>query len=281
MTSNVRQDARQGIEYQTETAENATESTFRNLRIFNVVMGVFHLLQSLLMVVLSTDFSIPLTTQFLDFNPDAPATEQVMPNMQEVIDLPIAPLVAVFLLLSAVAHFLIAGPFFKNYVNQIKQEVNFFRWYEYAVSSSVMIVALAVFTGITDILFLITLLGLNAAMNFFGHDMESMNRYTPDTHWTPFIFGCLAGIVPWIAIGAYFFGGIGNADIAIPDWVNLAFVVVFLFFNSFAINQFLQYKEIGPWKRYIFGEYGYIVLSLVAKSALAWQVFFGTLQPGG
>jgi hypothetical protein len=41
----------------------------------------------------------------------------------------------------------------------------------------------------------------------------------------------------------------------------------------------LQYKKIGPWKNYLFGERAYIILSLVAKSLLAWQVFAGTLRP--
>jgi hypothetical protein len=39
----------------------------------------------------------------------------------------------------------------------------------------------------------------------------------------------------------------------------------------------LQYRRIGPWRKYVFGEYGYILLSLTAKSALAWQVFAGAL----
>ncbi|MDH5294973.1 MAG: hypothetical protein OEW91_14955, partial [Acidimicrobiia bacterium] len=34
---------------------------------------------------------------------------------------------------------------------------------------------------------------------------------------------------------------------------------------------------IGRWRDYLFGERFYILLSLVAKSALAWQVFGGTL----
>jgi heliorhodopsin len=43
----------------------------------------------------------------------------------------------------------------------------------------------------------------------------------------------------------------------------------------------LQYRRVGPWRDYLYGERGYIVLSLTAKSALAWQVFGGTLAGGG
>jgi hypothetical protein len=41
----------------------------------------------------------------------------------------------------------------------------------------------------------------------------------------------------------------------------------------------LQYKKVWKWKDYLFGEKVYMILSLVAKSALAWQVFAGTLRP--
>ena len=52
---------------------------------------------------------------------------------------------------------------------------------------------------------------------------------------------------------------------------------LFVFFNVFAVNQWLQYRQVGRWRDYLVGERAYITLSLVAKSALAWQVFGGTL----
>jgi hypothetical protein len=42
---------------------------------------------------------------------------------------------------------------------------------------------------------------------------------------------------------------------------------------------FLQYKKVGRWKDYLFGERMYIILSLTAKTLLAWQIFAGTLAP--
>jgi hypothetical protein len=61
--------------------------------------------------------------------------------------------------------------------------------------------------------------------------------------------------------------------------VYLIFVSLFVFFNSFAANMLLQYRQVGPWRSYLFGESVYILLSLVAKSLLAWQVFANTLVP--
>ena len=54
---------------------------------------------------------------------------------------------------------------------------------------------------------------------------------------------------------------------------------LFVFFNIFAVNMVLQYKKVGPWKDYLFGERTYIVLSLLAKTVLAWIIFAGTLAP--
>ena len=65
----------------------------------------------------------------------------------------------------------------------------------------------------------------------------------------------------------------------VPGFVFAIFVSLFVFFNSFAINQLLQYRRVGPWRDYRFGEAVYVGLSLVAKSALAWQVFANTLVP--
>jgi hypothetical protein len=41
----------------------------------------------------------------------------------------------------------------------------------------------------------------------------------------------------------------------------------------------LQYKKVGRWKDYLFGERAYIVLSLSAKTVLAWLIWTGTLAP--
>ncbi|KKQ15331.1 MAG: Conserved hypothetical membrane protein, partial [candidate division WS6 bacterium GW2011_GWF1_36_8] len=104
------------------------------------------------------------------------------------------------------------------------------------------------------------------------------NQTTTKTNWISFIFGCIAGIVPWVVVALYLFGS-GDADNKAPTFVYWIFFSIFLFFNSFAGNMILQYGKIGKWKDYTFGEKVYVILSLVAKSLLAWQVFAGTLRP--
>ncbi|MBU1166928.1 heliorhodopsin HeR [Patescibacteria group bacterium] len=252
------------------------EKRYRNLRIFNLVMAVLHAVQGGLMLYLSNDFALPITTGFLKFNP---MVQQLIPVYETVWEVRIGPLVAIFLFLSAVAHLLVSLPgIYQWYVNNLKKGINKARWIEYSVSSSLMMVVIAMLVGMYDGVSLLLLLSVNACMILFGWVMEVHNQSTEKTNWTSYIFGCFAGLIPWVAVALYLVGSI-EGDQGPPNFVYWIFFSIFLFFNIFAINMILQYKKIGPWKDYVFGEKVYIILSLVAKSVLAWQVFAGTLRP--
>lgn len=249
------------------------EPKFRRLRQYNLVMGSFHLLQAALMFSFSNDYSIPVTSSFLHYISDTNSLEAVT---EDIIELRVAPLVALFLLMSAIAHFVVASPWaFDWYVRHLRKGINYARWCEYAFSASLMIALIAMLSGVYDIVSLIGLFTLTAVMNLFGLLMERHNQTTEKTDWMPFYFGCIAGIIPWIAIAIYFFGSASNGEM--PTFVYFILVTLFVLFFSFAVNMVLQYKKVGPWRDYLFGEAMYILLSLVAKSALAWQVFGGAL----
>lgn len=249
---------------------------YKNLRIYNLAMGVLHLVQAVLMFMLSTDFALPVNTSFLEFDP---TTLQLEPVLENVAQLQIASLVALFLFLSATAHFLLSAPgIYTWYIANLKKGINYARWYEYALSSSLMIVLIAMLVGIYDLGSLILMFALNAMMILFGLMMELHNQSTQKTNWTAYIYGCIAGAVPWLVIFIYLFGS-GEGEYKAPDFVYYIFISIFIFFNTFALNMFLQYKKLGKWREYVFGEKMYILLSLLAKSALAWQIFGGTLRP--
>jgi hypothetical protein len=252
-------------------------SQFARLRRYNAVMGVFHLAQSVVIFALSNDFTLPVTTSFLNFNTE---TQSLQPTTETVINLPLGPLVALFLLISAIAHFVIASPLaFGWYVRNLRKGINYARWYEYSISASVMIVLIAMLCGVYDIASLMLAFTLTAVMNLCGLMMEVHNQTTRKTNWTSYIIGCIAGLVPWIAITVYFFGSISTAEGTVPTFVYFIVPTLFVFFFSFALNMFLQYKRVGSWRDYLYGERVYVLLSLIAKSALAWQVFAGTLRP--
>ena len=247
-----------------------------NLRRWNLAMAALHFVQGCLMLAITSDFSLPVTAAFVSMNP---ATNALEPSLETLFEIRLAPVIASFLLLSAAAHFVVSLPrIYDWYRANLARGINYARWIEYSVSASIMMVAIAMLVGIYDIVSLVSLFSLNAAMILFGWAMERHNQATSRTDWTSFIFGCFAGAVPWIGIAVYLAGAGGDSG-EVPGFVYGIFFSLFVVFNVFAINMVLQYKRIGPWKDYVFGEFVYILLSLTAKSLLAWQVFAGTLQP--
>jgi uncharacterized protein with PQ loop repeat len=253
------------------------EPRFVKLRIYNAVMGCLHLAQAVAVFLLSNDFAIPVTTSFLNYIPE---TGRLWPVTETLADLPFGAMVALFLLLSAIAHFTIASPgVFGWYVKNLEKGINYARWYEYSLSASLMIVLIGMLCGLYDLAALLMAFALTAVMNLCGLVMELHNQTTEKTSWTSYWIGCIAGIVPWIAIGIYFFGSLATTDGGVPTFVYFILPTLFVFFFSFALNMVLQYKKVGKWRDYLYGESVYILLSLIAKSALAWQVFGGTLRP--
>jgi hypothetical protein len=143
-----------------------------------------------------------------------------------------------------------------------------------------MMVLIGLLSGIYDFSVLLMMFGATAVMNLCGLVMELVNQNKPNKDWSAFWVGCLAGILPWIVVLVYFLAAVTSSDGGRPPtFVYWIYVSIFLFFNSFAINMYLQYKQVGPWKNYLYGEKVYILLSLIAKSLLAWQIFAGTLRP--
>lgn len=261
------------------------EITYPKLRRFNMIMGALHLIQGILMLFLAgsviqkiAEFSPAITQNYLAFNP---ATKSLEGASRELFSLPFGILVASFLLISALAHAIISIPKKTNdiYNADLGKGINRFRWFEYAISSSIMIVLIGTLFGIYDIASLLMIFVLNASMNMFGLVMEQRNAGVEkgSVAWGPFIWGGIAGIAPWIAILFYMFGS-GNFD-KVPWFVWAIIGTYFVAFNTFPINMILQYKRVGKWKNYLYGERVYIILSLVAKTFLAWLVLFGAMQP--
>ncbi|MGH7486173.1 MAG: heliorhodopsin HeR, partial [bacterium] len=211
------------------------ERGFARLRLLNAAMGFLHFAQGIIMLLLSSSRTLPLRQTFLN-------SEGTTTQTTTVFDIRLGPVVAAFLLISAIAHFLIASPWlYPWYVRNLKRRINYVRWYEYAASSSVMIVVIAMLSGVLDLPSLVLLFALNATMIFFGLMMELHNQTTERTNWTAFTFGSFAGIVPWVIIGWYFGGAAVNTSV--PTFVYGILISLFIFYNIFPINMLLQYAR--------------------------------------
>lgn len=265
---------------------DGTAGRLLDLRRWNLGVGIAHLVQGIAILALSTSFAIPVVATVMTGPPGAPGSLSIEKTF---FDLPFAIAIALFLFLAAGDHVLMSVPGVRQwYEANLLRGINIARWVEYSISASIMIVLICLLNGINDLYALIALFGVNVSMILFGLLMEKVNlgRDRDDVSWWPFWFGCIAGIVPWIAIviglitaatDVTTVDGVRVNPGGVPGFVYGIVISLFLLFNCFALNQWLQYRGRGRFADYLFGEKVYLVLSLIAKSALAWQIFAGTL----
>lgn len=252
------------------------DAKISRLRVYNYLMGALHLFQGIVLVLITNKFELPINTTYLKFNP---LTKMLDSTTVNLFHIKFGYWVAVFFFISSAFHFVISTFYNKTYTENLKKGLNKARWYEYSLSASLMMVLIAMLCGIYDLSSLIMIFGLTAIMNLCGLIMEVSNEGRSKVDWTSYWIGCVAGALPWVAVIIYFWGASTETQNATPSFVYWIFATIALFFFSFAVNMYLQYKKLGPWKDYLFGEKVYIILSLVAKSTLAWQIYAGTLRP--
>jgi len=250
-------------------ATGVTEERLAGLRRWNLGLTVLHLAQAVAIAILAGDFAIAVTSSFPEGPPGTPA-----PTPETLFDVRIGWAIAIFLGLAALDHLITATVSRDVYERDLRRGINRFRWVEYSFSATLMIVLIGFYSGITSINAVIAVIGANVAMIWFGWIQERMNPPgRTSTTMLPFWFGTLVGIAPWVSIAV----NIAGSE-TVPGFVYGIVVAQFVFFFSFGLNQWLQYREVGKWTDYAFGEKTYLVLSLVAKSVLAWQIFGGSLS---
>lgn len=249
------------------------DSKLENLRKLNVIAGCLHLASFIAILLLSNDASLPVRATYLT---EAPGTGNFSDPVN-LFDLNISYMVAGFMALSAFFHFFVSSPWiFPKYADGLGRHINQYRWIEYSLSSSIMIIVILQLNGTADYIALLGIFGVNVCMILFGWLQE---RYTTpgDGDMLPFWFGCFAGAIPWIATALNVISPKGPAGATVPGFVYGIVISLFVLFNCFAIVQWKQYRAKGKWADYLHGERRYIVLSFVAKSLLGWQVFSGAL----
>jgi hypothetical protein len=250
-------------------ATGVTPERLANLRKWNIGLTILHAAQAVLIVVLSGDFVIQVVSTF----PEGPPGTRVPPS-EPLFDVRVGFAIGLFLALAAIDHLVTATVGRSTYESDLRGGINRFRWVEYSVSATIMVLLIGFYSGITNITAVVAVIGANVAMILFGWIQERMNPPgRTSTTMMPFWFGTIAGIAPWIAILIQIIG-----SKTVPGFVYGIVIVQFVLFFSFGLNQWLQYRSIGKWTDYVYGEKAYLVLSLAAKSLLAWQIYFPSLD---
>lgn len=185
------------------------------------------------------------------------------------------------------------------------------RFIEYSVSSTLMILVIALLNGVTDLWLLLALAAANWCCMMFGLFHEQLTRLRTErmelgTNFFEHMGAHLAGWVPfaavWTVLTSQFEWSLASM-IKVPTVVKTIPPVQLFMFSLFGINQMMgtlaQHASTAipsrlaalrmggeppppppPRRRwsYMCSEVAYTVLSLTAKSLLAWTLLGGNLQ---
>ena len=96
------------------------------LRRWNLAMAGLHFAQGALMLMITSDFSLPVTASFVHMNQE---TQSLEPRLETLFDVRLAPIIASFLFLSGVAHLAVSLPgLYSWYRGNLALRVNYARW---------------------------------------------------------------------------------------------------------------------------------------------------------
>lgn len=206
---------------------------------WNFVLGTLHLVQGLFMYVLpwleygnTATFNLPVTSLFTNWDDGYPVQVKGL-----ITHINLVRWCACFALLSAAAHYTIILNF-DEYTNQLARGMNRFRWYEYSLSSSLIIMLLFMVWGNFDFVQLSGVFLINALMCYFGDLFEIINegKSVAEIDWTAFVYGSLAGAVTWILIWTQVFT---SPYLRFYPWYAFAYLIGYqLFFFTFPINMY-------------------------------------------
>lgn len=179
---------------------------------------------------------------------------------------------------SGLLHFVsIYPPVWKAELARYLKGGSLVRALDYGLSSSLMIVVLAIFSGVREISTLIVVFVAQALVILCGYLSELDSGLLKG--WTGFNLGCVVYIANvWLPVILAFALSV-DASPDTPEFVPAIFTALFVVFSSFAVVAFLRlwYKpEEGSISQFKY-ELAYIILSLVAKTLLHWTLYSSVL----
>lgn len=259
--------------------KTTAKTAFAKLRRWNIIIAVLLALQAIAVLIIAKASTLPVVARYLakDSIASQTAGQTVLsPAVRQMFFIDIRYLIVAFLLVSAITHWLIATVRRNSYEAGLQKRVNTLRWIDYAVSSGIMLILIAMLNGVYDVATLLTVLVLVALLHFLAYFGEAK---VGDARAKLQIFGalCVAGATAWLIIASYLKGSIiyGDGLNHAVYWIDGIIVAITL---GLAYNKLQLFRQKGRWADYIFGEKVFMALSFTAKVALTWLVFAGFLK---
>jgi hypothetical protein len=254
----------------------APKSDADRLRVWNFVIAFVLAAQAVALLAVFKTYLLPVTTSFqtADSLASTEATLVQVLATRHLFDVNIAYLLVGFLFIGAFFRLYSATLGRKNYQLGVDNGVNRLRWFEYSVTFGLMMIVMSMLVGVSDLTTLLLVFGGTLGMLFLASIKEATHKPRKLLNAT----SALIGIGVWLPIIMYVLGSNKYGTDGIPGYVYVVVASLLAIFILFDLNMYLHNKKRGRWASYVFTEKSYMFLSLVAYSALTWQVFAGALR---
>jgi hypothetical protein len=259
---------------------SSKDQVFDSLRKWNLVAAGLLVIQGLVILIISKSTTVPVHLSFLGKDALASQAEGhtvYAPAWRHLFDVHLASLVAAFMLVAAFIFGLVATTKRKQYEAGLNAKTNNWRWTQFGFTAGLMLVTIALVNGVYDLASLIMIFALVCGIHLLGYVVESIAS-DDRTKWRLFYALAATGTVVWLTIDLYLKGALMYGD-GLPTYVYWINGSIFVLTLALAFNKFMLIKGRGRWSNYLFRERVFIILTLTGSSALAWQIFFGSLRP--
>ncbi len=250
--------------------------TYQNLAKLNMVAAALLALEALGLILLAHNnpASIAITTNYLSNDVISAA---YVPATQHLFDLKLVYLAAAVLIVPAASRGLASNTWRKKYETSLKKGNNTFRWVEHGVVTALLMLCVAMLVGLTDLVNLLLVIWLSGLIAWLGYKYQSYGIKNKSSDWQLFQTALKAGVWLWAVLLIYL-GGALLWGRGLPTYLYYIYASMGLISIGFAYNTYQSFRGSGRLSNNFWTERLYLLLTVVATSALAWQIYAGTLR---
>ena len=261
--------------------QNAPDFWLEQFHTWNVWLAILFTVQAAAILLLSATHDVTITASYLAPNSLLSGANRpvLVAAVHRLFEVNVGLLLSLFLLFAGLAHAIAASVYRKRYEIELSRGVNRVRWLEYAVTAALVMAVVALLDGVYDISSLLMIMALTATMYLVGLFVDMRWGAKTINSWADCRLAALVGLLPAGVLLIYFLETSVYGRAHLPTFLYYLYGSLGVIFLALATNFYLQHARRGKWADYLYGERIFMIISLLAKTAVAWQIFAGLLHP--
>ncbi|MDQ2973165.1 MAG: heliorhodopsin HeR [bacterium] len=260
---------------------STSKSIFERLRNMNLAIAMIQLAQAAAVVLLDkTQLALPVSTNYTttDSLASLGSSQVLVPATKNLLDLRLSYVLAAILVISALMHIKVATVRREHYEVGLTNETNRERWISGALVYGLMLVVVSMVIGISDKSLLLMIFGGTAVMLLSGWALERNRVLGQRVNPVSYLIGLMSGLAPWLVIAWYLVMTMRLGEVSYDSYVYVLVGSMALIYLALIYLHNMQLRRTGSYAVYSNVERSFILLSLIATSALTWQVFASLLK---